>query len=54
MHLLTGQPASAGDSQGRARLKNSSRLKIIKYLNGQWKPWLLLTGTFGQTKPQKK
>jgi len=37
------QHLSAGDSQGLARLDLSASLMVIKYLNGQWKPWLLLT-----------
>jgi len=37
------QHPSAGDSQGRARLNKSTKLKVVKYLTVQWKPWLHLT-----------
>jgi hypothetical protein len=37
------QQQSAGDSQGRARLENCSRLEFISNLKCPWKPWLRLT-----------
>ena len=37
------QQDSQGDSQGRARLENCTRLEITSCLNFQWEPWLLLT-----------
>ncbi len=47
--MVSAQPSSPGDSQGWARLKISSELEIIRYLNGQWKPWLLLTASINET-----
>jgi hypothetical protein len=42
------QQDSQGDSQGRARLENCTKLEITSCLIFQWEPWLLLTSALGE------